>query len=192
MQYIFRGGRRHICSSSGSLHPPYLYTPPLSAEASGTTLLMSLPDGTLSAPGCPLLNHSLFPNTTCFSSTIVVSTHQAHSLNHRDLLPNYHILRSPQPHSGDLLHQSLEGHLSNLQSYWIPFLNNWFPTFRSSKFVEMKELLPDNVDLAELLAALPQGLRSHKQPEQREVGSLTTRMASFATYIAIVAQICVG
>ena len=57
------------------------------------------------------------------------------------------------------------------------------------QFVEMRELLPDNVALAEQLGALPQGLGPHKQPEQREVGSLTTWVASFATYIAIVAQV---
>ena len=57
------------------------------------------------------------------------------------------------------------------------------------QFVEMLELLPDNVALAERLAALLQGLGPHKQPEQWGVGSLTTWVASFTTYIVIVAQV---
>lgn len=55
-------------------------------------------------------------------------------------------------------------------------------------FVEMRELLPDNVALAECLEALPMHVPLSKQPEQREVGSLLTWVSSFATYVAIVAN----
>ena len=47
----------------------------------------------------------------------------------------------------------------------------------------MRELLPDNLVLAEHMETLPA-----KTPEQREVGSLLTWVSSFATYIAVVAQ----
>ena len=56
------------------------------------------------------------------------------------------------------------------------------------EFVEMRELLPDNVALAEHLAALQPSLGTPKQPEQREVDSLMTWVSSFSTYVAIIAQ----
>lgn len=52
----------------------------------------------------------------------------------------------------------------------------------------MRELLPDNLVLAERLETLPARLTPAKSPEQREVGSLLTWVSSFATYIAVVAQ----
>ena len=55
----------------------------------------------------------------------------------------------------------------------------------------MRELLPDNIALAERLATLPQGLTPPKPPSEREIGvdrALLTWVSSFATYIAIVAE----
>ena len=52
----------------------------------------------------------------------------------------------------------------------------------------MRDLLPDNIALAERLAKLPANVGQGKPPEQREVGSLMTWVSSFATYVAIVAQ----
>ena len=52
----------------------------------------------------------------------------------------------------------------------------------------MRDLLPDNLALAECLETLPTKLIPTKQPEQREVGSLLTWVSSFATYVAVVAQ----
>ena len=58
------------------------------------------------------------------------------------------------------------------------------------EFVEMRELLPDNMALAERLEALPLRMGPvAKQAEQREVGSLMTRVSSFTTYVAIVAEV---
>jgi hypothetical protein len=59
---------------------------------------------------------------------------------------------------------------------------------QSLKFVEMRELLPDNMALAEKLEALPSRPdQPAKQLVQREVGSLLTWI-SFATYVAIMSQ----
>ena len=59
------------------------------------------------------------------------------------------------------------------------------------EFVDMRELLPDNLALAERLAALPQGLAPPKPPGEREITgdkALLTWVSSFATYVAIVAE----
>ena len=55
----------------------------------------------------------------------------------------------------------------------------------------MRELLPDNIALAERLATLPPGLAAPKPPGERDIGgdrALATWVSSFATYVAIVAQ----
>ena len=59
------------------------------------------------------------------------------------------------------------------------------------EFIEMRELLPDNIALSERLAALPSALAQSKQPNEREIGgdrALATWVSSFSTYIAIVAE----
>ena len=59
------------------------------------------------------------------------------------------------------------------------------------EYVEMRELLPDNIALAERLATLPPGLAAPKPPGERDIGgdrALATWVSSFATYVAIVAQ----
>ena len=59
------------------------------------------------------------------------------------------------------------------------------------EFMDMRELLPDNIALAERLAGLPPGLAPPKPPGEREIGgdgALVTWVSSFATYVAIVAQ----
>ena len=57
------------------------------------------------------------------------------------------------------------------------------------EFVEMRELLPENMALADRLEALPQRIgQPTRNPEQREIGSLYTWTACFATYIAVVSQ----
>ena len=52
----------------------------------------------------------------------------------------------------------------------------------------MRELLPDNLVLAECMETLPARVAPAKTSEQREVGSLLTWVSSFATYIAVVGQ----
>ena len=59
------------------------------------------------------------------------------------------------------------------------------------EFVDMRELLPDNMALAERLEALPARLGNSAPriiAEQREVPSLLTWVSCFATYVAVVAQ----
>ena len=62
---------------------------------------------------------------------------------------------------------------------------------KASEYVDMRELLPDNIALSERLAALPSGLAPAKPPGEREIGgekALFTWVSSFATYVAIVAE----
>lgn len=59
------------------------------------------------------------------------------------------------------------------------------------EYVDMRELLPDNIALSERLAALPPGLAPPKPPGEREIGgerALVTWVSSFSTYVAIVAE----
>ena len=57
------------------------------------------------------------------------------------------------------------------------------------EFVEMRELLPDNLALIERLEALPVRMgQSARSPEQREIASLHTWTSSFATYVAVLSQ----
>ena len=62
---------------------------------------------------------------------------------------------------------------------------------QSLEFVDMRELLPDNIALSERLAALPPGLAPLKPLGQREIRgekALMTWVSSFATYIAVIAE----
>ena len=62
---------------------------------------------------------------------------------------------------------------------------------RALEFVEMRELLPDNIAMTERLAALPSGIAHNKPPSEREIGgdrALITWVSSFSTYVAIVAE----
>jgi len=56
------------------------------------------------------------------------------------------------------------------------------------EYVDMHELLPDNIALAEQLTKLPSNTGHTRPPEQWEVGSLMTWVSPFATYVAIVTQ----
>ena len=60
------------------------------------------------------------------------------------------------------------------------------------QFVDMRELLPDNIALSERLATLPQTMQLARAQQhsigQREVSSITSWACAFVTYIAIVAQ----
>lgn len=57
------------------------------------------------------------------------------------------------------------------------------------EFVEMCDLLPDNLALAKRLEALPLRLTQLGRPaEQKEVHSILTWVSCFATYMAIISQ----
>ena len=56
------------------------------------------------------------------------------------------------------------------------------------EFVELRELLPDNISLTERLESLPHRPWSLRDPVAREISSLPTWMSAFATYIAIVSE----
>ena len=56
----------------------------------------------------------------------------------------------------------------------------------------MRDLLPDNIALAERLEALPSHRTPASAPETREVGALATWVTAFTTYVAIVAEVHPG
>ena len=56
------------------------------------------------------------------------------------------------------------------------------------EFVEMRELLPDNIALAERMESLPSRAQAAKDAETREITAFPTWVAAFTTYIAIVAE----
>ena len=58
---------------------------------------------------------------------------------------------------------------------------------QSLEFIEMRDLLPDNIALAKRLEALPTHWAPFKTPETREVGALSTWVSAFCTYVAVVA-----
>ena len=59
---------------------------------------------------------------------------------------------------------------------------------RALEFVEMRELLPDNISLKERLESLPNRSPSFRDPVVREISSLPTWISAFSSYIAIVAE----
>ena len=73
----------------------------------------------------------------------------------------------------------------------VPIPGKLVKRIQALEYIDMRELLPDNIALAERLATLPQGLTPPKPPSEREIGgdrALLTWVSSFATYIAIVAE----
>lgn len=56
---------------------------------------------------------------------------------------------------------------------------------QSLQFVEMRELLPDNLTIAENVTSHP----LEQRPKQREVASILSWVSAFATYIAVVAEV---
>ena len=61
----------------------------------------------------------------------------------------------------------------------------------SLEFVEMRDLLPDNIALAKRLEALPT-CPDIRSTEQREISSLLTWVSCFSTYIAVLAESNLG
>ena len=73
----------------------------------------------------------------------------------------------------------------------VPVPGKLVSRIQALEYVDMRELLPDNLALAERLAALPQGLAPPKPPGEREITgdkALMTWVSSFATYVAIIAE----
>ena len=73
----------------------------------------------------------------------------------------------------------------------VPIPGKLVARIQALEYVDMQELLPDNLALAERLAALPQGLAPPKPPGEREIAgdrALLTWVSTFATYMAIVAE----
>ena len=75
----------------------------------------------------------------------------------------------------------------SLASSFAPIPNKLVKKIQALEFVEMQELLPDNIALAERLEALPLHATHSSSPETREVGALFTWVSAFYTYVAVVA-----
>ena len=61
---------------------------------------------------------------------------------------------------------------------------------QSLQFVDIRELLPDNMALLECMSALPKGTYAYtatSSPKQRDILSLTTWTCAFTTYVAVLA-----
>jgi hypothetical protein len=75
----------------------------------------------------------------------------------------------------------------SLASSFPPIPGKLVHKIQSLEFIEMRDLLPDNIALAERLEALPTHRAPFKTPETREVGALSTWVSAFCTYVAVVA-----
>ena len=75
----------------------------------------------------------------------------------------------------------------HLASSFPPIPGNLVRRIQSLEFVEMRDLLPDNIALAERLEALPSHRSTSKAPEAREINALPTWVSAFSTYVAVVA-----
>ena len=71
-----------------------------------------------------------------------------------------------------------------------PVLAKLVAKVQALQFVDMRELLLDNMALLDRLSVLPQGTAppSNSSPKQRDIPSLTTWVCTFATYIAVLAE----
>ena len=76
----------------------------------------------------------------------------------------------------------------SLASSFPPIPGKWVKKIQCLEFVEMRDLLPDNVALPERLEALPALARSTDNIPQREIASVNTWTCAFATYVAVVAR----
>ena len=73
----------------------------------------------------------------------------------------------------------------------VPIPGKLVSRIQALEYVDMQELLPDNLALVECLVALPQGLAPSKHLGEREIAgekALMTWVSSFVTYVAIVAE----
>ena len=74
----------------------------------------------------------------------------------------------------------------SLASSFAPIPNKLVKKIQALEFVEMRELLPDNIALAERLEALPLHATHSSSPETCEVGALSTWVSAFCTYVEVV------
>ena len=76
-----------------------------------------------------------------------------------------------------------------LASAFAPIPSKLVKRIQKLEFIELRELLPDNIALAEKLESLPTHSHMVKSPEQREISSIVSWVSCFATYLAVVLQV---
>ena len=105
------------------------------------------------------------------------------------------LLRSLDPtaslastHTAPRLSPPAEGAPFHLASSFAPIPAKLVKRIQSLEYVDLRELLPDNLALSEKLDALPARASQSTNPEQREITKIVTWVSCFSTYAAIVAQ----
>ena len=84
--------------------------------------------------------------------------------------------------------QSPEGALFHLASSFAPIPAKLVKRIQNLEYVDLRELLPDNIALSEKHHALTTPATQSVTPEQREITKLVTWVSCFSTYVAIAAQ----
>ena len=128
------------------------------------------------------------------------SPRRAASLSCQPTTPasNYHIATPPYSHNRLNTCATLDSITTDKAPFQLtgnhpPIPPKLVKKIQNMEFIEMWELLPDNLAHTERLEALP-GPASQvgRNSEQREIGSLLTWVSCFATYVAIVAEVHPG
>ena len=161
---VRKGGPQNVCHSPGVMVLP----PTAAVSSSPSSLPLSLESLPLfSAASASAVFH---PSTTTTSVTPLISAAKETPMGSPQKVP------SPTPF--------------RVASSIAPIPGKLVKKIQALEYVEMRELLPDNIALAERMAALPSGIIQQKQLGQRDIGgkrALMTWVSSFATYVAIVA-----
>jgi len=84
--------------------------------------------------------------------------------------------------------QSARGMPFHLASSFAPIPAKLVSRIQSLEYVDLRELLPDNIALSEKLDALPARANQVPNQEQREITKIVTWVSCFASYVAIIAQ----
>jgi len=139
------------------------------------------------APGIPppaIQALSLLPPTSTVPPSL--TTAGQGSLN-ASLAASFSLVTSPstgvvQPHL------SAESQPFHLASSFAPIPAKLVKRIQDLAYIDLRELLPDNLVLTEKFNALPSHATHHKTPEHREITNIVTWVSCFSTYVAIVAQ----
>ena len=83
----------------------------------------------------------------------------------------------------------MEGEPFHLASSFAPIPAKLARRIQRLEYVDLRELLPDNMALAKKLDALPGHANQPTTPEQREITKIVTWVSCFSTYVAVVAQV---
>ena len=89
---------------------------------------------------------------------------------------------------GCFLKKDSPGALFHMASSFAPIPAKLVKRIQNLEYVDLRELLPDNIALSEKRHALTTPATQSVTPEQREITKLVTWVSCFSTYVAIAAQ----